>query len=144
MCSVSPWRVGQTCSTGFTTPREIWGWPVSCFKNISLFQIMMIHLCACRRLFHLHGHPWIVLRHEPYPWCPLWRVFQGEYPHHHHHQCCNLNMFAVRYFPTSPPPGEREIAVSWRFPKDARKTTNGRGLARISGLSNLNMDNRKS
>ena len=46
MCSVSPWRVGQTCSTGFTTPREIWGWPVSCFKNISLFQIMMIHVCA--------------------------------------------------------------------------------------------------
>ena len=96
--------------------------------------------CLCRRLFHLHGHPWVVLRHEPYPWCPLWRVFQGEYPHHHHHQCCNLNMFAVRYFPTSPPPGEGEIAVSWRFPKDARKTTNGRGLARISGLSNLNMD----
>ena len=97
MCSVSPWRVGQTCSTGFTTPREIWGWPVSCFKNISLFQIMMIHLCACRRLFHLHGHPWVVLRHEPYPWCPLWRVLQGDY-HYHHHQCCHLKYVCCSIF----------------------------------------------
>ena len=53
--------------------------------------------CLCRRLFHLHGHPWVVLRHEPYPWCPLWRVLQGDY-HYHHHQCCHLKYVCCSIF----------------------------------------------